>query len=71
MTQFNRKLTQEELKEYASFRNGIKGAFCKLTQDDFMQKWHNLSQQIIDNLEVDPYSEVGISLGEACHYFEL
>lgn len=53
--------TPEELKQYAEFENGIKASGEKSV---FIENWHQLVEELKNNLQNDPGSKVGIELGK-------
>ena len=53
--------TADELTQYAEFENNMKATGQK---DAFVQKWHQLVDELKNNLNNDPCSEAGIELGK-------
>ncbi len=58
--------THEELKQYATFEAELKSRSTPVQKANFEKNWFNLVEEIKDNLDQDPKSEVGINLGEKC-----
>jgi DNA-binding transcriptional MerR regulator len=59
-------LSQEELKQYASFEQDLKTKFTAHEQKMFEQSWDDLVNEVNANLKKDPTSELGITLGKRC-----
>jgi DNA-binding transcriptional MerR regulator len=59
-------LTPEEIKEYAAFEAGLKTRFTENEKETFEQNWAKLIGDISANLDKDPTSEFGITLGKRC-----
>jgi DNA-binding transcriptional MerR regulator len=59
-------LSQEELKQYASFEQSLKTKFTTDEQSIFEQSWDNLVNDVNKNLTKDPTSDLGITLGKRC-----
>ncbi len=59
-------LTQEELKEYASFEHEMKNKFSESERKAFEKGWDDLVNEINSNLKKDPWSDIGLALGERC-----
>lgn len=53
--------TPDELKQYAAFEREMK---ARATKEEFEQQWHQLLEEIKQNLKNDPASKIGIGLGE-------
>ncbi len=56
----------EELKEYARFEQDLKSRFTQSEQKAFEQSWDDLVQLVDNNLDKDPTSDFGVSLGKRC-----
>lgn len=65
-TWVGKTFTPEELKEYAHFEQGLKTRFSEKEQKTFEQEWEDIVHQVSVNLDKDPTSEFGISLGKRC-----
>lgn len=59
-------LNPTELKEYASFEQGLTTRFTEEESDAFHQSWLELIKKVEANLDKDPTSNLGIELGERC-----
>ena len=59
-------LRTDELKEYATFEQGLKTRFTLTEKSAFEQNWANLVNKIKNNLDKDPMSDFGISIGNKC-----
>lgn len=59
-------LSQDELKQYASFERDLKTKFTANEQKIFEQSWDDLVKEVNSNLKNDPTSELGITLGKRC-----
>ena len=59
-------LTPTELKEYASFERGLETRFTPAEADASRQKWLDLVKDIEANLDKDPTSDFGVSMGKRC-----
>jgi len=59
-------LSQEELKQYASFEQDLKTKFTADEQKMFEQNWDDVVKEVNANLKNDPTSELGITLGKRC-----
>lgn len=59
-------LSQEELKQYASFEQSLKTKFTTDEQNIFEQSWDNLVNDVNKNIKADPGSDVGITMGKRC-----
>lgn len=58
--------TQEELKQYADFEQGLKSRFSASEQQAYEQAWDDLVKDINANLNNDPTSDIGMALGKRC-----
>lgn len=56
--------TPEELKQYVDFETELKTNSTPEQKMEFEKSWANLVSEISDNLEQDPQSTVGITLGK-------
>lgn len=59
-------LSPEELKEYASFAQGLKTRFTPAEKKAFEDKWQNLVREVYANIDNDPGSATGIDIGKRC-----
>jgi len=59
-------LSQEEMKQYASFERDLKTKFTADDQKIFEQSWDNLVKEVNANLKNNPVSDIGIALGKRC-----
>lgn len=59
-------LSPDELKEYATFEQGLKTRFTLTEKSAFEQNWANLVNKIKNNLDKDPMSDFGTSIGKEC-----
>lgn len=59
-------LSQEQLKQYAEFEAGLKTRFTEDQKKAFENEWKNLTAQIHANLDKDPSSNFGLSVGKHC-----
>jgi DNA-binding transcriptional MerR regulator len=57
-------LSPDELVEYAQYEQGLKKRFTESERRSFEQNWAELIEHIAANLDKDPTSEFGISIGE-------
>ena len=58
--------TPEELKQYAAFETEWKNNSTEEDKAEFEKNWANLVAQISSNLDNNPESAIGITLGERC-----
>ncbi|ARG97699.1 MerR family transcriptional regulator [Legionella micdadei] len=56
--------TPEELKEYAEFEKEMKANANSEQKTAFENNWRQLVEEFKNNLQKDPYSELGIKLGK-------
>lgn len=56
--------TPEELKEYATFETELKSRSTPEQKTAFEKNWFNLVEELNNNLDQDPQSEIGIRLGK-------
>jgi DNA-binding transcriptional MerR regulator len=59
-------LSQEELKQYASFEQNLNTKFTTDEQSIFEQNWDSLVNDVNKNITADPTSDLGITLGKRC-----
>lgn len=57
-------LSQEELKQYASFEQNLKTKFTRDEQQEFEQSWDNLVKEVNTYLKKDPASDAGIGMAQ-------
>ena len=62
-------LNQEELKQYASFEQGLKTKFTTSEEKALEQSWDDLVNEVNANLKKDPCSDLGIKLAKRCMDF--
>ena len=65
-TWVGKALSKEELKQYASFEQGLKTRFTPSEKKSFEQAWAELVAQIAANLDKDPTSDFGVNIGKNC-----
>jgi len=58
--------TTEELKQYATFKTELETNSESAQKSAFDQNWANLIVEIKNNLDKDPQSAIGMSLGKKC-----
>jgi DNA-binding transcriptional MerR regulator len=58
--------TPDELKQYAAFETELKASSTPEQKADFEKNWSNLVEEIRGNLENDPQSAKGITIGKKC-----
>lgn len=59
-------LNNTELKEYAKFQQELQSRFTESEETKSRQAWADLVKEVDANLDKDPASEIGISLGKRC-----
>jgi DNA-binding transcriptional MerR regulator len=59
-------LSTEELKQYAEFENNLKKHSSPEVKNDFENKWFSLIEELKQNNQQDPTSDLGISIGKKC-----
>lgn len=59
-------LNPAELKEYASFEQGLATRFTKQEAEASRKKWFELIKEVEANLDQDPVSDLGIEMGKRC-----
>lgn len=57
-------LNPSELKEYASFEQGLKARFTEAEKEARTKIWNDLVKEIEANLDKDPASDLGIDIGK-------
>lgn len=58
--------TPEELKQYAAFEAEMKANATAEQKAAFEKNWYNLVDELKNNLQHNPRSEIGMKLGEKC-----
>ncbi len=58
--------TPDELKQYVAFKTELKSTVTSEQKATFEKNWANLLEEIRNNLNNDPTSEIGIELGKKC-----
>lgn len=66
--------TSDELKKYAEFEKKLQTRFSTNEQQALHEEWENIVHDVNTNLDKDPASQVGISIGKRCmdwvnHYY--
>ena len=59
-------LSTEELKQYVAFENNLKEHSSPEGKADFEKKWFSLVEEIKQNINQDPASDLGIAIGKKC-----
>ena len=59
-------LNPTELKEYASFEQGLETRFTEEEAEASRQEWLDLVKEIEANLDKDPTSNFGVDMGKRC-----
>ncbi len=59
-------LNPEELKEYAQFEQNLKTRYTENQKKNHEQNWLDLVAQVEANLDKDPATDFGISIGKQC-----
>jgi DNA-binding transcriptional MerR regulator len=65
-TWVEKALNPTELKEYANFEKGLETRFTPEEAEVSRQKWLDLIKEIQANLDKDPTSDFGASMGKRC-----
>lgn len=65
-TWIGQTFTPEELKEYVSFEQEVKTKISKSEKKAFEKNWVDLANEINFNLKNNPFSDLGIAIGERC-----
>lgn len=65
-TWVNEIFTADELKQYAAFEAGWKSNFSPEKQVKLNQAWSQLVAEMKQQLDTNPHSDIGISLGKKC-----
>ncbi|MBY0271929.1 MAG: MerR family transcriptional regulator [Alphaproteobacteria bacterium] len=65
-TWVTKALSPTELKEYASFEQGLATRFTKEEAETSRKKWLELVKEVEANLDKDPTSDLGVEMGKRC-----
>lgn len=65
-TWVTKALSPTELKEYASFEQGLATRFTKEEAETSRKKWLDLVKEVEANLDKDPTSNLGVEFGKRC-----